>query len=146
MLSHESIASAPNSRRPRRRVGRGDGSGHGSFSGRGCKGQNARSGARKFSAAFEGGQTPLFRRMPKKGFTAHEPINFDAVNTFDLQRLGLKEITPAILAERGLVGNKSKVKVLGNGELSVAVKVTAHAFSASAKAKIEAAGGTATVA
>jgi len=131
----------------RKRVGRGDGSGHGSFSGRGCKGQKARAG-KPVRLGFEGGQLPLFRRLPKKrGFPntvfriAYDVVNLAVLEMFDA---GV-EITPEILFGMGIIKGDKPVKILGDGEVTKAFMVSADGFSASAKAKIEAAGGTATV-
>jgi large subunit ribosomal protein L15 len=131
----------------RKRVGRGDGSGHGSFSGRGCKGQKARAG-KPVRLGFEGGQLPLFRRLPhKRGFPntvfriAYDVVNLTALDVFDAEM----EITPEILFGMGIIKGDKPVKILGDGEMTKALKVSADGFSASAKAKIEAAGGTATL-
>jgi large subunit ribosomal protein L15 len=131
----------------RKRVGRGDGSGHGSFSGRGCKGQKARAG-KPVRLGFEGGQLPLFRRLPhKRGFPntvfriAYDVVNLTALDVFDAEM----EITPEILFGMGIIKGDKPVKILGDGEMTKALKVSAGGFSASAKAKIEAAGGTATL-
>ena len=129
-----------------KRVGRGDGSGHGTFSGRGCKGQKARAG-KPVRLGFEGGQLPLFRRLPhKRGFpntlfrVEYDVVNLSSLEVFDS---GV-EITPDVLIGMGVVRGDKPVKVLGTGELTKALNVSADKFSASAKAKIEAAGGTAT--
>ena len=129
-----------------KRVGRGDGSGHGTFSGRGCKGQKARAG-KPVRLGFEGGQLPLFRRLPhKRGFpntlfrVAYDVVNLSSLEVFDS---GV-EISPDVLIGMGVVRGDKPVKVLGGGELTKALKISADKFSASAKAKIEAAGGTAT--
>ena len=123
-------------------VGRGIAGKGGKTAGRGTKGQKAR---RQIPAGFEGGQLPLMQRIPKlKGFTnpfrvAYTPVNLDA-----LAALGVSEINPDVLVAKGLLRKKDLVKVLGRGELAGALHVSAHAFSASAKAAIEAAGGTVT--
>lgn len=135
------------SRRPRKRVGRGTGSGYGKTSGRGTKGQGARSGS-GIRPGFEGGQTPLQMRIPKRGFTnARFRKVFAEVNLEQLARIEEQnEITPELLKELGLVkGRHHGVKVLGRGELDRPVTVKAHKFSRSAVAKIEAAGGKAEV-
>ena len=128
----------------RKRLGRGIGSGLGKTSGKGHKGQNARSGG-GVRPGFEGGQMPLFRRLPKRGFTnifAKEfaTINVEQLNKFDDNTV----ITPELLIEKGLV-KKSKtnngIKILGNGDLTVKITVQAHKFSETAAEKIEAAGG-----
>lgn len=130
------------SNKERKRVGRGDGSGHGKTSGRGHKGQGARSGGNT-KPGFEGGQMPLQRRLPKRGF--HNPfrVSYAVVNLAQLEAFPAgSEVTPENLAEQGLVNGKSRlVKILGEGSLSKALTVKAHGFSASAKEKIEAAGG-----
>ena len=129
-----------------KRVGRGDGSGHGSFSGRGCKGQKARAG-KPVRLGFEGGQLPLFRRLPhKRGFpNTLFRVEYDVVNLASLEVFDAGvEITPDVLIGMGVVRGDKPVKVLGGGELTKALKISADKYSASAKAKIEAAGGTAT--
>ena len=124
-----------------KRRGQGEGSGNGRQGGRGHKGQHSRSGfSRKLG--FEGGQMPLVRRIPKRGFTNIYRVEFAEVNVDRLEALGEKEITPEVLKSRGVIKNlKNPVKILGNGEIKSAVAVKAHAFSKSAVAKIEAAGG-----
>jgi large subunit ribosomal protein L15 len=125
-------------------VGRGPGSGTGKTAGRGQKGQKARSGA-SIPAGFEGGQMPLHRRIPKRGFHNFTRVEYQVVNVGELARVE-GEVTLATLRDAGLVGSGRKpVKILGNGEVESALSVTAHAFSASAREKIEAAGGTASV-
>jgi large subunit ribosomal protein L15 len=130
------------SNKERKRVGRGDGSGHGKTSGRGHKGQGARSGGNT-KPGFEGGQMPLQRRLPKRGFHNSFRVSYAVVNLAQLEALPAgSEVTPENLAEQGLVNGKSRlVKILGEGSLSKALTVKAHGFSASAKEKIEAAGG-----
>ncbi|WP_125582398.1 50S ribosomal protein L15 [Levilactobacillus cerevisiae] len=131
---------AEGSRKVRNRVGRGDSSGNGKTAGRGQKGQKARS---KTRLGFEGGQMPLYRRIPKRGFTninrkEFAVVNLAALNVFD----DGAEVTPAALVEAGIVKNeKSGVKILGNGELSKKLTVKAAKFSKSAAQAIEAAGG-----
>lgn len=133
------------SRRDRKRIGRGPGSGTGKTSGRGHKGQKARSGA-SIPAGFEGGQMPLQRRVPKTGFTPLNRVEFQVVNVRTLDEMDAEEITPEVLKGKGLIGSlKEPLKILGDGELTRAVQVSAHAFSASARRKIEAAGGSASV-
>ena len=132
----------------RKRVGRGEGSGHGGTSTRGHKGAQSRSGySRKIG--FEGGQMPLQRRVPKFGFTNPNRVEYKGLNLDTLQSLveakKLKtKITFEDLVKNGLVGKKELVKVLGRGELTKKLNITAHAFSKSAVAAIEAQGGTAT--
>lgn len=126
----------------RKRVGRGDGSGHGKTACRGHKGQGARSGGGT-RPGFEGGQMPLQRRIPKRGF--HNPFRVDAavVNLSQLETFESGSgVTPELLAQKGLVRGKNKrIKILGDGTLSKALHVKAHGFSFKAKEKIEAAGG-----
>ena len=135
-----------NIRRPKgandnkKRVGRGMGSGMGKTSTRGHKGQGSRSGSRQ-KRGFEGGQMPLHRRLPKRGFTNIFRIEYSTVNIGDLAGMGQSEITPELLRESGLVRRKGLVKVLGDGELKAAITVRAHKFSKTAQDKITAAGG-----
>jgi large subunit ribosomal protein L15 len=138
---------APGSTRNRKRVGRGHGSGHVMTAGRGTKGQKARSGGR-VRPGFEGGQNPIYQRMPyKRGFKNYFKKEFEIVNVGVIEEFGLSSpVTPESLHERGVIrSTKNHLKVLGDGELSSAVEVHAHKFSASALAKIEAAGGKAEV-
>lgn len=126
--------------RDRKRVGRGTGGKGGKTAGRGTKGQKARSTVR---VGFEGGQMPLYMRVPKRrGFNNPFRIEYQAVNLDTLAETGLSEISPAILLDNGLVRKGSLVKILGRGEVSTAMHVTAHRFSKSAEAAIVAAGGT----
>ena len=140
---HE-LKPAEGSRQLRNRVGRGTSSGNGKTAGRGQKGQKARS---KVRVGFEGGQMPLFRRMPKRGFKNvnrkdYAIVNLETLNKFE----DGTEVTPALLVETRVVKDeKDGIKVLGNGELTKKLTVKASKFSASAKAAIEAAGGTAEV-
>jgi len=125
----------------KKRVGRGMGSGMGKTSTRGHKGQRSRSGSR-IMRGFEGGQMPLHRRLPKRGFTNIFKTEYEVVNLERLGSLGESEITPELLRKAGVVRSKNTlVKVLGQGELSSAITVHAHKFSKSAKEKIEKAGG-----
>lgn len=129
--------------RRRKRVGRGEGSGRGKTCGRGGKGQTARSGG-SIRIGFEGGQMPLYRKLPHRGFNNKKfRVEYAVVNLADLEKLeSVTEIDRNVLVDHGLVrANAGLVKILGTGEISRAVKVTAHKFSASAKSKIEAAGG-----
>jgi large subunit ribosomal protein L15 len=129
------------SRKKTKRVGRGPGSGHGKTSCRGHKGQHARSGA-KFRAWFEGGQMPLQRRLPKRGFTNIFKKKFQVVNVCELESVKAKSVNPEALYKAKVIRKRSvPVKVLGNGELKKAVEIHAHAFTKSAIEKIEAAGG-----
>ncbi len=133
--------------RPRKRVGRGHGSGMVKTSGRGSKGQNSRAGG-GVRPGFEGGQNPIYRRMPyKRGFTNNFRTDYQILNLGDFEKYGISgTVTPESLHERGVIDDPKKlVKILGNGEVTAAVHVRAHKFSESAKAKIEAAGGTAEV-
>ncbi|TYR78539.1 50S ribosomal protein L15 [Priestia megaterium] len=141
MKLHE-LKPAEGSRKERNRVGRGTGSGNGKTSGKGHKGQNARSGG-GVRPGFEGGQTPLFRRLPKRGFTNINRKEYAIVNLEDLNRFeDGTEVTPELLIETGLVSKvKAGIKVLGNGTLTTKLTVKATKFSSSAKEAIEAAGG-----
>jgi large subunit ribosomal protein L15 len=125
----------------KKRVGRGMGSGMGKTSARGHKGQRSRSGSRMMRG-FEGGQMPLHRRLPKRGFTNIFRVEYQVVNLDRLVELGEKNITPELLAKHGLTGKNDLVKVLGDGELKIALTVRAHKFSKSAEEKITKAGGT----
>lgn len=129
-------------RKKRKRVGRGMASGFGKTSGRGQKGQNARSG-KGVRVGFEGGQTPLFQRLPKRGFTNVNRKEYAIVNIQDLNRFDNDtEITPELLKESGLVRKKDfDIKILGKGELDKKLQVRAHKFSSAAVKAIEAAGG-----
>lgn len=132
------------SRSERKRRGRGPGSGNGKTAGRGQKGQKARSGG-QIPPGFEGGQMPLHRRIPKRGFTNVFRTEYQVVNVRDLARVE-GSVTPESLKAAGLIGHASRpVKILGEGEVDQALEVTVHAFSGSARSKIEAAGGSATV-
>jgi large subunit ribosomal protein L15 len=124
----------------RKRVGRGMGSGMGKTSTRGHKGQRSRSGMRLLRG-FEGGQMPLHRRLPKRGFTNIFRQEYTVVNLDKLAALGQTEITPEVLKKAGVVHGKNPVKILGNGELKTALTVQAHKFSKSAQEKITKAGG-----
>lgn len=133
----------PGAKHRRKRLGQGESSGHGKTAGRGGKGQTARSGS-SIRIGFEGGQMPLIRRIPKRGFnnarfaTTFLPVNVDALNAFD----DGARVDEASLRKAGLVnGRGDGIKILGNGDLSKKLTVIVHAFSASAKAKIEGKGG-----
>jgi large subunit ribosomal protein L15 len=142
-------------RKDRKRVGRGLGSGKGRYSGRGIKGQKSRAGSHKMRAGFEGGQMPIYMRMGKsRGNTSkdampigpfrtyQQPVNVSALEGFDAGT----EVTPELLKEKRLIRSIRKdVKILGHGELTTSLTVVAHAVSASAREKIEAAGGTVTL-
>ncbi len=142
-MQQNKLYPASGSRKNRKRVGRGNGSGHGTFSGRGIKGQKSRSGV-QIQRGFEGGQLPIIKRLPRKrGFhnlfrVEYSPVNLDVLNTF---KAGT-EVTPQILFEFGFVDSHTRpVKILATGEIKNAVIVKANKFSKAAKAKIEAAGG-----
>jgi large subunit ribosomal protein L15 len=124
----------------KKRVGRGMGSGMGKTSTRGHKGQRSRSGSRMMRG-FEGGQMPLHRRMPKRGFTNVFREEFSVVNLDRLEALGETEITPESLKKAGVIKGKKQVKILGTGELKSALNVKAHKFSKTAQDKITKAGG-----
>jgi large subunit ribosomal protein L15 len=134
----------PGAKHRTKRLGQGESSGHGKTSGRGGKGQTARSGS-SIRIGFEGGQMPLIRRMPKRGFNnARFTVRYIAVNVGDLEKFdnGAKVDETALRAVGLANGPGAGVKILGNGELTKKLTVSAHGFSASAKAKIEAKGGT----
>lgn len=141
MKLHE-LSPAPGSRHERKRVGRGTGSGMGKTSTRGHKGQNARSGG-GVRPGFEGGQNPLYRRLPKRGFVNPTRKEYAILNIEDLNSFAADtEVTPELLFEQGIVKDaKSGIKILGNGEITVKLTVKANKFSQSAVEKIEAAGG-----
>lgn len=149
-MAHDILSNlkpAAGSRKKRKRIGRGQGSGHGGTSTRGHKGAGSRSGTR-FVPGFEGGQMPLARRLPKRGFTSPFRVEYQIVNVETLAKLSTDGriqggvVNPDVLAKLGLVKKtKGPVKVLGNGDLSVKLDVSAHAFSKSAQEKIEKAGG-----
>ncbi|MDQ0418190.1 large subunit ribosomal protein L15 [Thermoactinomyces sp. DSM 45891] len=141
MKLHE-LKPAEGSRHTRKRVGRGTGSGLGKTSGRGHKGQNARSGG-GVRPGFEGGQNPIYRRLPKRGFTSPNRVEYAVVNLDTLNRFeDGTVVTPELLVETGVVKNlKAGVKVLANGELTKKLTIKAHKFSQSAQEKITAAGG-----
>ena len=124
----------------RKRVGRGMGSGMGKTSTRGHKGQRSRSGSRMIRG-FEGGQMPLHRRMPKRGFTNIFRKQYNIVSLERLAEMGETTIDPDVLRQAGVIKTKHPVKILGDGELSVALTVSAHKFSKSAQEKITKAGG-----
>ena len=134
----------PGATHRRKRLGQGESSGHGKTSGRGGKGQTARSGS-SVRIGFEGGQMPLIRRIPKRGFsnarhkTIYIPVNLEALNRFDAGA----SVDEALLRLTGLANGRAHgIKILGDGELTKKLTIRAHAFSGSARAKIEAAGGT----
>lgn len=142
MMKLHELVPAPGSRKERKRVGRGIGTGNGKTAGRGHKGQKARSGG-GVRPGFEGGQNPLYRRLPKRGFTnptrkEYAIVNLDTLNRFE----DGTTITPELLIEQGVVKNvRDGIKILGQGEVEVKLTVKANKFSESAVQKIEAAGG-----
>ncbi len=135
---------AEGSTKTNKRLGRGQGSGRGGTSGKGHKGQKAIAGYNR-KRGFEGGQMPLARRLPKFGFTNPTRVEYKGINLDALQALAtaknLSVIDPAVLRANGLIGKNDLLKVLGRGEITSTINVTAHAFSASAKAAIEGKGG-----
>jgi len=142
-VRQDELTPAPGSRKDRKRVGRGDGSGNGTYSGRGCKGQKSRSGFR-MRPGFEGGQLPLIKRLPRKrGFvnifkTEYSIVNLGSLNAFEAG----SEVTPEALVAAGMVKSlRQPIKVLAEGDIDRPLTVKANRFSAAAKAKIEAAGG-----
>jgi large subunit ribosomal protein L15 len=140
MRLHE-LKAPPGSRKAPKRKGRGTGSGQGKTAGRGMNGQNSRSGGGT-RIGFEGGQMPLYRRIPKRGFTNIWKVEYETVNVGDLNSFDSEtEITPELLAEKRLVRKKLGVKILGDGKLEKKLTVKANKFSKSAIEKIEAAGG-----
>ena len=142
----DELRPAPGSKSVRRRVGRGIGSGLGKTSGKGHKGQNARSGG-GVRPGFEGGQMPLYRRLPKRGFKNVTAIKYSEINVSTLNKFeDGAEVTPELLKASGLIKKlEDGVSVMGNGELTKKLTVNAHRFTKTAKEKIEAAGGKAIV-
>lgn len=140
------LSPAPGSRHRRKRIGCGEGSGHGGSSTRGMKGQRSRSGDGK-QIGFEGGQMPLLRRIPKRGFTNPFRQSYGVVNLRDLERVfgPNQEVSPESLIGVRLVRTQGPVKILGQGSLSKPLKVSAHRFSRQAREKIEKAGGSVTL-
>jgi large subunit ribosomal protein L15 len=142
-MQQNELYPALGSRKNRKRVGRGNGSGHGTFSGRGIKGQKSRSGV-QIQRGFEGGQLPIIKRLPRKrGFFNLFRVSYSPVNVGSLCMFAAgTEVTPEVLFKAGLIESLVKpVKVLADGEITTAITVKASKFSAAAKAKIEAAGG-----
>jgi large subunit ribosomal protein L15 len=131
-----------------KRIGRGQGSGHGGTSTRGHKGAQSRSGYSR-KAGFEGGQMPLVRRVPKFGFKNFNRVEYKGINLDVLaavaEKMNLTVITPTVLVESGLVSKNDRIKILGRGELKAKLEVTAHGFSATAKKAIEEVGGVANI-
>ena len=137
----DNLSPAPGSRQKPKRLGRGHGSGYGKTSGKGHKGQKSRTGV-SIPAWFEGGQMPLYRRVPKRGFKPISRKEFQIVNLSVLAELAETEIGPEELKSHGLIRSvKKPVKILGEGDAGRAITVRAHAFSSSAREKIEAGGG-----
>lgn len=142
-MNQSNLKPPAGSKHKKKRVGCGDGSGHGSFSTRGCKGQKSRSG-RDLRPGFEGGQLPIIKRLPwKRGFTKVARIEYNIVNAGDLRLFDANsEVTPEAMLENGLIKRICyPVKILGKGDLDRPLNVKAHKFSVSAKTKIESAGG-----
>lgn len=143
-MSLNNLTPAKGSRKSQRRIGRGQGSGYGGTSTRGHKGAKSRSGYSK-KIGFEGGQMPLQRRVPKFGFKninrkEYKAVNLDMIQSL-VDRKNITEINPEVLIDNGLLSRNEMVKILGRGELNAKVEVSAHKFSATAKAGIEAKGG-----
>lgn len=140
-MNLSNLKPAEGSTKSEKRIGRGQGSGHGGTSTRGHKGAQSRSGYSS-KRGFEGGQMPLQRRLPKFGFKNHKRVEFKAINLIVLEELAtkksLKSISVETLIEAGFISKNDRVKILGNGTLSMPLEVTAHAFSKSAAAAIEA--------
>jgi len=142
-VRQDTLSPTPGSKQARKRVGRGNASGHGTYSGRGCKGQKSRAGYR-IRPGFEGGQLPLIKRLPRKrGFvnifrTEYSTVNIDKLNIFESG----SEVTPEKLVATGVVKSlRHPIKILANGDINYPLTIKANRFSAAAKAKIEAAGG-----
>lgn len=146
-MNLNNLKPAEGSVKQRKRVGRGEGSGHGGTSTRGHKGAKSRSGY-KSKIGFEGGQMPLQRRVPKFGFKNRNRVEYKGINVDTIQELAdrksLTDITPEVLVANGLASKRDLIKILGRGELKLKVNVTAHKFSATAQQAIEAQGGAVT--
>jgi len=141
MVSLDNLRAPRGAHKRKKIVGRGSGSGHGKTSCRGNKGQGSRAG-RDFYLGFEGGQMPLIRKIPKRGFNSRCPIRYQIVNLRDLSRVSDDVITPEVLAKNRLIRDKDEpVKILGQGSINKPITVKATAVSSGAKAKIERAGG-----
>lgn len=141
MRLHE-LQPSPGAKKRRKIVGRGTGSGHGKTSTRGHKGQRSRSGGKTHIPGFEGGQMPIHRRLPKRGFTNIHRVEYKPVNLDRLAKAeGVVEFTPEVMTALGIIGKKDRVKILGKGEISQGITISAHKFSKTAREKIEAAGG-----
>ena len=147
------LSDNPGAQKKRKRVGRGIGSGIGKTSGKGHKGQNARSGKGKNIAGFEGGQTPLYRRMPKRGFNNYNSKSYDLINLNKLQAFidskridSSKELTELYLREAGIVSNKGVgICILGNGDIKSSINIKVSKISSAASEKIKQAGGSVTL-
>ncbi len=144
MVRQDNITPAAGSKHSRKRIGRGYGSGHGGYATRGCKGQKSRAGNNKVRPGFEGGQLPIIKRLPRKrGFvnifrTEYSPVSVGSLNTFEAS----SEVTPEKLLAAGIVKSlRNPIKILADGDINIPLTVKANKFSASARAKIEAAGG-----
>lgn len=145
LVSLHNLKSPYGSHKKRKLLGRGSSSGHGKTSTRGSKGQTSRAG-RHFYLGFEGGQSPLIRRMPKRGFVSNFKKVYQIVNLADLNSIKEVTITPLLLKENGLIRNESGlIKILGNGSIKNAVTIQAHAFSKRASSEIASAGGKAEI-
>ena len=139
------IGLPPGAHRPTKRRGRGSGSGHGKTSTRGSKGQTSRAG-RHFYLGFEGGQSPLIRKMPKRGFVSNFKKTYQIVNLQDLNKIKEPIVTPQLLKDNGLIRDESAlIKILGNGSIKNPLTIQAHAFSKRAAAEIISAGGKAEI-
>lgn len=141
MKLHE-LKPAQGAKHRKKLLGRGEGSGHGGSATKGMKGQTARSGTSRM-IGFEGGQMPLYRRIPKRGFNSRKKINYAAVNISDINNVfnNNDEITPDLMIQKGLARKNSLIKILGEGEITKPVTIKASGFSKSAEKKILAAGG-----
>jgi large subunit ribosomal protein L15 len=146
MIGLDNLKPAKGSKHRRKIVGRGVGSGHGRTSTRGSKGQRSRSGDGAKKIGFEGGQTPIFRRTPKRGFFNKFRKEYEIVNVASLNKFEAgAEVTPAVLKKAGFVAKGKLVKILGTGDIKKSLTVKANAFSKSALEKIKAAGGKAEI-
>jgi large subunit ribosomal protein L15 len=142
LISQNSLSPAPGSTHSVKRVGRGNGSGHGTYSGKGCKGHKARAGFHQ-RPGFEGGQLPLIKRLPRqRGFVNNFRVEYTGVNVGSLEIFESGEVTPEMLLSAGIIkSTRNPIKILADGEIKKALTVKAQKFSVAAKAKIEAAGG-----
>jgi len=145
MINLGNLSPVKGARKQRKRLGRGPGSGHGKTAGRGHKGFKSRSGS-GIKPGFEGGQLPLQRRLPKRGFNSLNKVKFSLVSLSTLEKIDASDVTTASLIELGVANKGLPVKILANGEITKAVTVTVDKVSAGAQAKIEAAGGKVVVA